>query len=135
MWFGHSEIKRLRTEIKNLDIALNDMHTNQALKTARTELAEIRSGRTVYQPQASESELLVRRREFQRDLRTAKEALALKFSWVGSVLWTILGIYALVWLSNTPHPEWAMATTLALGAAMGFIALVATATTYMIWSS
>ena len=104
MWFGHSEIKRLRTEIKNLDIALNDLRTNQELKTARTELAEIRSGRTVYQPQPSESELLMRRREFQRDLQTAKEVRALKFSWVGSVLWAILGIYALVWLGNTPHP-------------------------------
>ena len=65
-----------------------------------------------------------RKERLETQLERAEEARNIKRFFLGSTVWGILSIYALVWLSNISHPEWALATTIIIGSIAGFLSFL-----------
>ena len=116
-----STIKQLRSQIAEINTQLDDLQTENKLRTARRELAEIRSRGIASVSGPSMQDLEHRKERLETQLERAEEARNIKRFFLGSTVWGILGIYALVWLSNISHPEWALATTIIIGSIAGFL--------------
>lgn len=122
MWLPGSGIRRLRTELENVDIDLGDLRTETSLIAARTELEIVRSGKVTPSPRSSIAQLESRKHQLEEEIENIQSNRNHALLWLGLSLWTIAGIYALVWLQNIAHPEWAIATTVAIGSILGFVA-------------
>lgn len=123
MWFRNSATRRLQNEIKSIEAGLSDLRAEECLVAARQELKNVRSGATSASLAPSITKLEYRKQQLEGDLRAAWQRRNLVLCWLGAGVWTIAGIYGMVWLHTMRHPEWAIATTVALWSMLGFIIL------------
>lgn len=121
--FG-SRLKNLRDQLRQVDSELHTLRAERDVVSSSTELISSRGSRYPASIDGSINYLERRQRELQSEWSCAVLKQRTYFALGISFIWGIIGVYAVVWLSNIKHPEWAFATTLAIFAILGWVSFI-----------